>query len=94
MKHKALVHEREDDIAVVIEEIAPGTEILAVDLEGREVATVRAVDPIPLVHKIALRPLKKGDQVKKYGRSIGRATRDIGAGAHVHVQNLKSERWG
>ena len=94
MNHAALVHEREDDVAVVIQDIAPGTKILSVDLEGREVATISAVDQIPLGHKIALRAIKKGEQVKKYGRSIGRATQDIKGGGHVHVQNLKSERWG
>jgi (2R)-sulfolactate sulfo-lyase subunit alpha len=94
MKHAALVHEREDDVAVVIRDVSPGTKILAVDMEGREVVTVNAAEEIPLGHKIALRALKKGEKIKKYGRSIGKATRDIKQGAHVHVQNIKSERWG
>ena len=29
----------------------------------------------------------------KYGVVIGRATQDIAAGDHVHVHNLKGERW-
>jgi len=94
MKHAALVHEREDNVAVVIRDVSPGTKILAVDMESREVATVNAAEEIPLGHKIALRALKKGEKIKKYGRSIGKATRDIKQGAHVHVRNIKSERWG
>lgn len=93
MKHAALVHEREDDVAVVIRDVSPGTKILTVDMEGREVITVDAAEEIPLGHKIALRSLKKGEKIKKYGRSIGKATQDIKQGAHVHVQNIKSERW-
>ena len=94
MKHAALVHEKEDDVAVVIRDVPPGTKILTADMEGREAATVNAVEQIPLGHKIALRAIKKGEKIKKYGRSIGQATRDIKQGAHVHVQNIKSERWG
>ncbi len=94
MKHAALRHERDDDVAVVIRDISPGTKILAVDMEGREVVTVSAAQEIPLGHKIAVRDIKKGEKIKKYGRSIGKATQDIEQGTHVHVQNIKSERWG
>jgi (2R)-sulfolactate sulfo-lyase subunit alpha len=48
---------------------------------------------VPLGHKIALRDLPQGEQVIKYGIAIGRATRDIHAGEHVHVHNVKGERW-
>lgn len=50
MKHAALMHERDDDVAVVIRDISPGTKILAVDMEGREVVTVSAAQEIPLGH--------------------------------------------
>jgi altronate hydrolase len=39
-------------------------------------------------HKIALRPVKKGDYVIRYGWPIGRATQDIAPGDHVHTHNL------
>jgi (2R)-sulfolactate sulfo-lyase subunit alpha len=48
---------------------------------------------VPLGHKIALRDLAAGERVIKYGVPIGVATRDIRAGEHVHVHNLKGERW-
>ena len=50
MKHAALMHERDDDVAVVIRDISPGIKILAVDMEGREVVTVSAAQEIPLGH--------------------------------------------
>ena len=45
-------------------------------------------------HKYALVPIKAGENVIKYGSPIGHATEDIGAGAHVHTHNLKTNLSG
>lgn len=42
---------------------------------------------IPFGHKVALRPIARGEPVIKYGVAIGRATRDIASGEHVHIHN-------
>lgn len=47
-------------------------------------------DKIPTGHKIALKDIKKGEFVIKYGQIIGRATEDIKKGDWVHSHNLKS----
>ncbi|MBQ7373971.1 MAG: altronate dehydratase [Clostridia bacterium] len=47
-------------------------------------------DGIPKGHKFALRDIKKGEKVKKYGYPIGRATKDIKKGEWVHSHNLQS----
>jgi len=39
-------------------------------------------------HKVARRARQAGEPVRRYGQVIGFATRDIGAGEHVHTQNL------
>ena len=39
-------------------------------------------------HKIALSEIAEGDTVFKYGHPIGRATRPIAPGDHVHLHNL------
>ena len=39
-------------------------------------------------HKVALVPITKGQEIRKYGNVIGVATEDIAAGAHVHLHNL------
>ena len=49
---------------------------------------VHAIEPIPSGHKIATAAIVSGEPVRKYGQVIGVATRDIAAGAHVHVHNL------
>ncbi|MGN0851762.1 MAG: UxaA family hydrolase [Kiritimatiellia bacterium] len=41
-------------------------------------------------HKYARRAIPAGAAVVKYGMPIGRATRAIAAGEHVHVQNLQT----
>lgn len=41
-------------------------------------------------HKVALRDIKSGEFVIKYGFPIGRATSDIKTGEHVHSHNLRS----
>lgn len=90
---KAAAHKREDHVGVAVEDLNPGEEIEVVVLEGGEPIRVRVLEPIPLGHKIALRPIQKGEVVREYGEPIGRAIRSISAGAHVHIHNLRSLRW-
>ncbi|MCJ8323633.1 MAG: UxaA family hydrolase [Rhizobiales bacterium] len=41
-------------------------------------------------HKIAIRPIKIGETILKYGASIGFAAQNIATGEHVHIHNLTS----
>lgn len=45
---------------------------------------------IPRGHKFALRDIAAGENIIKYGMPIGRATRGIRKGEHVHTQNMKT----
>ena len=45
-------------------------------------------EDLPMGHKAALRDIRKGEAVIKYGFPIGEATEDIPSGAHVHTNNL------
>ncbi len=45
-------------------------------------------------HKYALFPIKKGENVIKYGSPIGHATCDIEVGEHVHTHNVKTNLCG
>ena len=51
---------------------------------------LRERNGIPAGHKFALKDIKKGEFVIKYGEIIGRATQDIKSGEWVHSHNLKS----
>lgn len=55
---------------------------------------IKAISDIPLGHKIALKDIRQSDIVIKYGRPIGSAIKDIKVGEHVHVHNIRSNRWG
>ncbi len=55
-------------------------------------ARIELRQPIPLCHKFALRAVAAGAPVVKYGETIGRASRDIAPGEHVHIHNLLSAR--
>ena len=45
-------------------------------------------------HKYADRDIKKGEDIIKYGCSIGHATEDIKKGEHVHTHNVKTNLSG
>jgi len=47
-----------------------------------------AVDQIPRGHKIAIRDIAAGEEVRKFGQPIGVATTFIPQGSHVHLHNL------
>ena len=69
-----------DNVAVAREQIDPA---LMSDVEG-----LRPLAKIPRGHKIALSAIARGEAVTKYGQTIGFASDDIAAGAHVHSHNL------
>lgn len=43
-------------------------------------------------HKIAVRDIKAGEHIMKYGQSIGVADVDIKKGEYVHIHNMKALR--
>ncbi len=49
-------------------------------------------EDVPKGHKVAIAEIKNAENVCKYGKAIGLATRDIHIGQLVHVHNLKSKR--
>ena len=52
---------------------------------------VTALEEIPFGHKFALRQIRAGEPICKYGARIGTATADIAPGGHVHLQNMCSD---
>jgi altronate dehydratase len=57
-------------------------------------APFEARQEIPQGHKIALHRVASGEPVRRYGQTIGFATRDIEAGEHVHSHNLAVKDFG
>ena len=89
-----LVHSPKDNVGVVVVEgLKAGTEMLGVVTENDTTLKLTAKHDIPIGHKVALKSLKAGDTIIKYGEDIGRMVADAGTGEHVHTQNLKTKRW-
>ncbi len=72
-----------DNIAVTAKTLAAGSEI---QFNG---STLKLPVAVKMGHKFAVHPIKEGDAIYKYGQIIGFAGRDIPAGDHVHVHNVK-----
>ena len=77
----------DDNVAVALEDIAPGQ--IEVIGTGQSVPHV-ANESIVRGHKVALRPMRSGDVVLKYGVAIGFATEPIAIGDWVHTHNCRS----
>ena len=92
MHQSFLVHTPEDVVGVAVQDISPGPGVRGRVQNGEDLEIV-VLEPVPLGHKVALRDIAQGAQVVKYGVAIGRATQAIRAGEHVHVHNVKGERW-
>jgi altronate dehydratase len=79
---RALQLDPADNVAVAVVPLEAGDVVL--DVPVREA--------IRFGHKLALRDIAAGEPILKYHEVIGRASRDIAAGTHVHVHNVVSAR--
>jgi altronate hydrolase len=77
----------EDNVAIATRTLETG---VSIDVGGDTVAPSKRIG---LGHKMALKHIKKGETVIKYGQIIGFATTDINPGDHVHVHNIGAENF-
>jgi (2R)-sulfolactate sulfo-lyase subunit alpha len=89
-----VVHDEGDSVGViVVEGVKSGAELTGWVMDQDKEIKFKAASDIPIGHKLAIKPLKTGDTVIKYGTDIGKVVADIGLGEHAHVQNIKTKRW-
>lgn len=81
-----------DNVAVVFSEEAKEDSVVGVRDEKGDMKEIKLISEIPYGHKVAIKFIKTGEPVYKYGEEIGLATRDIEIGEHTHVQNVESNR--
>ena len=75
----------------IIINVADNVAVALTDLKKGEVYEgVTLAEDITKGHKFALRPIKKGENIIKYGTPIAHATEDISVGQHVHTHNVKT----
>jgi (2R)-sulfolactate sulfo-lyase subunit alpha len=86
-------HNTVDQVGVAVVDLKKGESVEGWTMEDDSTSTLTATEDIPLGHKIAVNPRKKGEEVIKYGVSIGIASESFEVGDHVHTHNLKTTRW-
>ncbi|MCD7736475.1 MAG: altronate dehydratase family protein [Lachnospiraceae bacterium] len=77
-----------DNVVVALHPIGKGEPIEA----GGQVIT--AAEDIPQGHKMAVAPIKAGENIIKYGFSIGHATVDAAPGMWMHTHNVSTNLEG
>jgi altronate dehydratase small subunit len=90
MKIDAIQLKEKDNVATALRNLAACEEAVVGILE--ETKKVSLGEAIPNGHKFAVKNIRKGQDILKYGEVIGRATAAIAAGNHAHVQNIESLR--
>jgi len=89
-----LVHDSTDVVGVaVVEGIKKGQTLTGWVMDKDKTIKIKCINAIPLGHKIALKTLKDGETVLKYGHDIGMMVSAVAKGGHVHTQNCKTKRW-
>ncbi len=78
---KCVVINEKDNVAVALVKLSKGEELCGTVL----------LEDIERGHKFALRPIKAGEKIIKYGEVIGSAKCDISQGEHVHTNNMRTD---
>jgi altronate hydrolase len=83
MKNIIKINEQ-DNVVVALKDLTKD-EIIVIDLKK-----IKLREDVKRGHKVAICEINEGDNVVKYGFPIGHALRNISAGEHVHVHNIKT----
>ena len=90
MQIDAIMIKKQDTVATALRDIKPNEEI-TVGM-GDEAKPFVVQEFISFGHKFSVKDIAMGENILKYGEVIGRATKEIRAGAHAHIHNIESLR--
>lgn len=76
----------DDTVVTAIDDLESGTTI---PYDGE---AIELIEDVSFGHKVALVDFESGDDVVKYGETIGKATEPIESGEWVHTHNCESAR--
>lgn len=91
MAIEAFIIDQKDNVATLFTHNGKTKSKIQLQIDGKK-TDIQFLEDVPYAHKFAIRRIPKGDQVIKYGYSIGTATADIQPGQHVHIHNTESNR--
>ena len=83
----ALVLDKKDNVATAIRRLEEG-DTIDIEIDGMT-AEIRLLQAIPFGHKLALKDIRRGGRIIKYGETMGQATAKIRKGEHVHIHNVE-----
>jgi altronate dehydratase small subunit len=90
MQKKAILIDRKDNVATALCQLQKGDSV-EVGIDEYTLDT-KLLQDIPFGHKYALKDVRQGEAVIKYGETIGLATQAIRQGEHVHIHNVESQK--
>ncbi|MCM3439378.1 UxaA family hydrolase [Metabacillus halosaccharovorans] len=76
-----------DNVAVALDKICIGEKV-----NVKQNVNVQLKNIIEFGHKFAIKNIEQGQFIIKYGEVIGKASKMIDAGEHVHIQNVEGNR--
>ncbi len=86
---RAIVLNRADNVATLIDAGRHGERCA---LQGGANGDLNLLQDVPFGHKVCIRDTAAGADVFKYGQVIGKASKAVKAGEHVHTHNVESAR--
>ena len=89
---KAIQIDDADNVATVASEVSKGERVEVLSPDGSVLMRPETLGDVPFGHKIALKPLARGEDVIKYGEVIGVASTIIEVGEWLHTHNVESVR--
>jgi len=88
MERKLIIINNNDNVATALKDLKKG-EIIYIN--GHDL-NLKPREDIRFGHKVAIKEINAGEEIIKYGESIGRAKVTIPLGYHVHIHNVESNR--
>lgn len=85
------VNDKDNVATIFANGVRAGDEVEIRDKKGRK-EVIKIHHDVPYGHKVAVKDIKLGELIVKYGEEIGIATKNIARGDYVHVHNLDSMR--
>ncbi|WP_273326450.1 UxaA family hydrolase [Vallitalea guaymasensis] len=86
---KDFIHiNKKDNVIVALKDLPKGKNLC------EDEWNITLLSDIPKGHKISIKQLAAGENIIKYGYPIGKSTKNIHSGSHVHINNLKTNLAG
>lgn len=93
MFKKTILLDVSDNVATTMSDVSNGEQLDVVDTHRDIILSIKTFENLAFGHKIALRDLRPGDKIIKYGEVIGIASKPIKVGEWVHTHNVNSAKF-